>query len=322
MRRNFDDLMGSKPLPAAFHLFAAEQSYDRWARTATGVVAESARARVSGRPAAVWLGPWANAAEVARATAALSARQNRLFLLVLYNIPNRDCGGFSRGGADCAEEYRAWVKSIAEAVQGRPGARGMFIVEPDALAHALGMGAERAAEKEQRLRLLVETCSILRHACGDSYVYLDAGHPRWHIAETVGAELRRLRAWEVADGVALNVSNSVSTQECAQYGILIGDTAKWELGFIVDTSRNGAGPPVAATGIDQWANPPTLRLGVEGNTAFAKENGYSERLHAVVWVKIPGESDGEANGGPAAGEFWKTGLGRLLGLECKSGFSF
>jgi len=69
--------------------------------------------------------------------------------------------------------------------------------------------------------------------------------------------------------------------------------------FVVDTSRNGQGPwtPVASYPDPQdWCNPPDRGLGLKptadtGNTL----------IDAYLWIKIPGESDGECyrgTGGP------------------------
>lgn len=63
--------------------------------------------------------------------------------------------------------------------------------------------------------------------------------------------------------------------------------------FVIDTSRNGQGPwsppPDAPPGDPQdWCNPPDRGLGLR--PAATKHNGL---LDAVLWIKIPGESDGE-----------------------------
>lgn len=108
---------------------------------------------------------------------------------------------------------------------------------------------------------------------------------------------QRLREAGVEDatGFALNVSNFVDTSENVRYGRgitrLLGDGA----GFIIDTSRNGAG---AAPG-DEWCNPPGRKLG-----AAPTPDPPHEGVDALLWVKRPGESDGLCNGGPPAGEWW------------------
>jgi endoglucanase len=65
--------------------------------------------------------------------------------------------------------------------------------------------------------------------------------------------------------------------------------------FVIDTSRNGQGPwtPTASYPDPQdWCNPPERGLGVRptANTGVALLDGY-------LWVKIPGESDGQCSRG-------------------------
>jgi endoglucanase len=64
-------------------------------------------------------------------------------------------------------------------------------------------------------------------------------------------------------------------------------------GFVVDTSRNGLGSN------GEWCNPTGRALGrpATGDTGAAN-------VHAYLYVKRPGESDGTCNGGPAAGAWW------------------
>jgi endoglucanase len=65
--------------------------------------------------------------------------------------------------------------------------------------------------------------------------------------------------------------------------------------FVVDTSRNGVGPwqPPAdrpAGDPQDWCNPPDRGLGLRPTTDTGRE-----LLDAYLWVKIPGESDGQCN---------------------------
>jgi endoglucanase len=52
-------------------------------------------------------------------------------VLVLYNIPGRDCGSYSAGGAENTADYETWIDAIAGAI-GRQ--KVVIILEPDALA--------------------------------------------------------------------------------------------------------------------------------------------------------------------------------------------
>jgi len=62
--------------------------------------------------------------------------------------------------------------------------------------------------------------------------------------------------------------------------------------FVIDTSRNGQGPwtppPHPAGDAQDWCNPPDRGLGVRPTA-----NTGVSLLDAYLWVKIPGESDGQ-----------------------------
>lgn len=62
--------------------------------------------------------------------------------------------------------------------------------------------------------------------------------------------------------------------------------------FVIDTSRNGQGPWVAPAGVypdaENWCNPPGRGLGVRPTT----DTGNA-LVDALLWIKIPGESDGQ-----------------------------
>jgi endoglucanase len=66
--------------------------------------------------------------------------------------------------------------------------------------------------------------------------------------------------------------------------------------FVIDTSRNGQGPWTPPAGVypdpQDWCNPPDRGLGLRptADTGIAL-------LDAYLWVKIPGESDGECTRG-------------------------
>lgn len=70
--------------------------------------------------------------------------------------------------------------------------------------------------------------------------------------------------------------------------------------FVIDTSRNGRGPWAAPSGAypdaQDWCNPPDRGLGVRPTA-----NTGLQLVDAYLWVKIPGESDGQCyrgTGGP------------------------
>jgi endoglucanase len=70
--------------------------------------------------------------------------------------------------------------------------------------------------------------------------------------------------------------------------------------FVIDTSRNGLGPwqPPAGAYPDpqDWCNPPGRGLGLRPSASTGVD-----LLYAYLWVKIPGESDGECTRGLGPG---------------------
>ena len=65
--------------------------------------------------------------------------------------------------------------------------------------------------------------------------------------------------------------------------------------FVIDTSRNGQGPWTTSAGYpdaQDWCNPPDRGLGVRPTADTSVT-----LLDAYLWVKIPGESDGECTRG-------------------------
>ncbi len=67
-----------------------------------------------------------------------------------------------------------------------------------------------------------------------------------------------------------------------------------QLGLIVDTSRNGTGTRV-------WCNPDGQRTGQQPTTSA----GLGDDVDALLWVKPPGESDGDCGigAGTVSGQF-------------------
>jgi endoglucanase len=242
--------------------------------------------RIARQPVAVWKGDWNRdiRRDVDR-TVSQMAGAGALPLLVAYNIPQRDCGLYSAGGASDAHAYRAWIDEFARGVGDRSA---VVVLEPDALA---GMDCLAADRQEERLALL--RYAVEQFQGRGIHVYIDAGHARWHGPDEIA---RRLDAAGIrmAAGFSLNVSNFHPTLENVAYGAEISERASGAH-FVIDTSRNGIGVRSA----DDWCNPVDQGL---GNNPTA-DTGFA-LVDAFLWIKRPGESDGECNGGPAAGNWW------------------
>lgn len=254
-------------------------------------------AGIASQPSSQWLVDQAARGSVEQLSR-LAAEVDRTPVFVAYNIPHRDCGQYSAGGAADAAAYRSWITGVAEAIGDR---KAWVVLEPDAVAHTLdgcGVKGETAAERYGLLAFAVQELKKRPQV----RVYLDAGNPGWAQDPSAMAGALGKSGVAVADGFAVNVSNFYSTDRDAAYGAELS-AALGGKHFVIDTSRNGNGPLSS----EAWCNPPGRALG-EPPTAATGRPG----VDAYLWIKNPGESDGECGRGePRAGEFW---LPYALGL--------
>jgi endoglucanase len=209
-----------------------------------------------------------------------------LVVLVAYNIPERDCGGYSAGGAPSDTDYISWIQTFADAIG---DGKVIVILEPDAL---LETDCLSAAKLRSRFNLIAEAVTILKKNPYSS-VYIDAGNPSWVSAEKIVSRLKKAGI-EHADGFSLNVSNFESTEKNIAYGSEISQSLG-DKHFVIDTSRNGLGSN------GEWCNPPGRAVGREPTLSTGRQ-----LVDAYLWIKLPGGSDGECHGGPAAGEWWAS----------------
>ncbi len=242
-----------------------------------------------------WVGDWtAYVGDWVRRQTTAITNAGALPLYVAYNLPNRDCGQYSAGGAETGEAYKAWITDFARGINDR---KAVVILEPDGLGLLEGcLSPEDQAARLELYQFAVETFNTLPH----TYVYIDAGHSAWMPADVAAERLERAGV-DKAQGFALNTSNYRATDELVAYGkevsALVGGKH-----FVIDTSRNGNGPPTVddPKSEQSWCNPPGRALGSPPTTATA-----APIVDAYLWLKKPGESDGECNGGPKAGEWWQ-----------------
>lgn len=247
-------------------------------------------------PQAVWF-TRGDAEEVelaVRATVAEAGATGSIPILVAYNVPGRDCSQYSSGGSPTGDAYRAWIEAFA---RGLGDANAVVIVEPDGLAL---MPADCSQADAYDRTALVDYAAHALLASPNAAIYLDAGNSGWHPAAEMAA---RLVAAGVANvnGFALNVSNYHRTENEIRYGTEVaahiasiqGRAASSASHFVIDTSRNSRGPWTPPenhpTGDPQvWCNPPDRGLGARPTL----DTGVPS-VDAYLWIKIPGESDGE-----------------------------
>jgi endoglucanase len=263
--------------PTAFYADPYQQTI---LANATSPTDRALLAKLADQPTATWLtgGRW-DATTLARVVSGAAAA-GRTAVVVLYDIPNRDCGSYSAGGAP-VDGYLDWVRSIDAQLSGDV----WVILEPDALA------AATCGDAAQRYRLLHDAGVILRQS--GRRVYLDAGNSSWLAPADLAARLHQVGA-DAFDGISLNVSNFETTAHNVAYAKRVSAAFGAPLHVVIDTSRNGNGP----TADHQWCNPPGRAL---GEPARVVGDGT---VDALLWVKTPGGSDGTCNGAPGAGKFW------------------
>ena len=305
---------------------------------------------------AVWLvgGTPAEVRAVVRTAMAGARRQRSVPVIVAYNIPGRDCGGYSAGGAQTSEDYAAWIDEVA---RGIGSDKAVVILEPDGVALSPDKcgnvpDADKPARQAQRNAELNAALDRLERQPATS-VYLDAGHSHWL---SVGEIAERLVAAGLAkaQGFFLNTSNYRTTATELKFATWISkcvafandpEEGGWRLGnyawcasqyyspipdpannlvnpddiatwiytdawydasmgsaaptahFVVDTSRNAQGPwqPTASYPDAQtWCNPPGRGVGPRPTASTS-----TPLADALLWIKVPGESDGSCNRGIA-----------------------
>ena len=230
---------------------------------------------ITSRPQARWLNGPKDLAKLP-GLVGRARRQRALLVLVAYYVPNRGCSSADQG-APSSSHYRRWIERL---IHHLGATRAAIVVEPDAVA-ADCFDTKRASLLKR---------SVKRLADAGQYVYLDAGHARWR---STGEMAQRLlgAGIQYAQGFSVNVANRQTTRQSYRWGRELSDL----LGrreFVIDTSRNGLGPPPNEPGRDdEWCNPRRQALGQAPTTRTSMPG-----LAALLWIKLPGESDGMCGG--------------------------
>jgi endoglucanase len=253
------------------------------------------KAGIADRPIARWFnGDGADASD-ARDYVSAASRARKLPVLVFYHLPERGCQPGE--GAASTAAYRAWIDAMVASIGTRPA---VVVLEPDALSQ---VDCLSSSAQSTRLSLFSYAVDRLRSSAPNTWTYLDAGHDDWTPAATMAKRLKAAGI-EHARGFALNVSNYQSTARNVSYAQAVNAALGSAKHFVIDTSRNGN--PLNG---DDWCNPTGQRIGA------APRVGGAAGLDLQLWVKPPGESDGDCGigAGTTAGEFSPTIALKLLG---------
>jgi endoglucanase len=215
-----------------------------------------------------------------------AAAVGKIPILVVYNIPNRDCSGASSGGLPNHTAYRAWITQFAAGLKGRPAA---IVLEPDVLA--IMTNCLNASQQNDVYASMAFAGKTLRSASSQAKVYFDIGNSAWLSPSDAAARLNRADVANSADGIALNVSNYRSTAETTNYlHQVLSATGVSRLKGVIDTSRNGNGPAGS-----EWCDPSGRAIGTPSTNVTS-----DSAVAAYLWIKLPGEADGCIAG---AGQF-------------------
>lgn len=257
------------PLPSEAKLYRPKMTQvTEWARNnkrATWLTP------ITNEPIAIWVNGTNDLESVGRNSAAASSTET-LMTVVMYSVPRRGCSDTE--GTKTAEEYQALVAKVINILSSPT----MVVLEPDAVAAQCF-----TPERGQLLATATETFAKAGH-----YVFIDAGHPNWLSSGAIAGRLRQ-SGINAATGFALNVSNRHSVEASRHYGEEVSGLVGGRP-YVVDSSRSGGKLSKDDSGNEIWCNPPDQALGPRPSY---KKVGHNI---ALLWVKAPGESDGNWEG--------------------------
>src|SRR5256885_13597936 len=224
---------------------AAKRQADAWRRSLPSDA--QLMDKIAAQPVAQWLGGWN--VDIGRDVADAVSRitgSRALPVFVAYNIPGRDCGEYSAGGANGSNAYKKWIRSFANGIGNR---KAVVILEPDALA---GVSCLSPGLQQERVDLIHDAVRVLRTK--GAAVYIDAGHARWVAPQEIASRLKRAGIAE-ADGFSLNISNFLANSVNIAYGTQVSKLVGGKH-FIIDTGRNVQNDTKGG----YWFNPTCQRL--------------------------------------------------------------
>ena len=188
-------------------------------------------------PRAAWFGDGTpdDVRKAVRKTMSAADTQQRVPVLVAYNLPYRDCSQYSAGGAADTAAYKAWIDGFA---RGIGNGKAIVILEPDGLgiipynttingsedwckptvtdASGNTVPAPGASPAERYAQVNYAVDSLAAHA-PHAMVYLDGSNSGWLSPGDAAYRLTKAGVLR-ARGFFLNVSNYQLTSQSIQYG--------------------------------------------------------------------------------------------------------
>jgi cellulose 1,4-beta-cellobiosidase len=257
--------------------------------------------------------------------------------LVLYNMPDRDCSaGESAGeltGQDGLRRYKAeYVDAWFDRLRRASDLEFAVVVEPDTIGNLVTNQGNEYCAKVKPIYEEAYAYALKKLQLPNVHLYVDASHGGWLgwpdnlvlAAEQLAAIVRKAGDKVKIRGFSTNVSNynpfkatvrepytewSPSWDEDNYTRSLAAQLALHDLptNFIVDQSRVHL--PGAREEWGEWCNVDPAGLGSPERTET--DNPF---VDALVWIKPPGESDGECGmeGAPRAGAWFNEYVAMLV----------
>ncbi|KAF7549557.1 hypothetical protein G7Z17_g6304 [Cylindrodendrum hubeiense] len=278
----------------------------------------------------VWISNTSNLPDIDQAIASARAKEKstkvqQIVGLVLYNIPGRDFSGGLSGSQflptkEGLTAYKeTFVKPFAAKVAAAKDLNFAIILEPDVIGNLVTNTDSKFVREYAPIYERGTALAIMSLQFSHVALYIDAANSGWTgwdgTLEPTAKWLAKIlkRAKDASEGRTIkirgfstNVSNfnwfnanprenftqwSRSWDESHYIWSLVPylKQAGLPLRFIVDQGRVAL-PGARKSGAD-WANVAPSRFGIRPGTAV--QNQY---VDSIVWVKPPGESDGEGMG--------------------------
>ena len=165
-------------------------------------------------------------------------------VLVVNNLPYRDCSQYSAGGVRDGAVYRSWLDGF---VRGIGNNRAVVILEPDSLGiipnntsldgsidwcHPTVTNSDGkpvaapGTTADERYALLTGAIDRLAGGAPNALVYLDATHGGWVAVGEIAYRLSRAGV-DRTRGFAVNVANYQPTAESVKYGTWISKCLRY-----------------------------------------------------------------------------------------------
>ncbi|CAK4174732.1 unnamed protein product [Aphanomyces euteiches] len=229
----------------------------------------------------------------------LAACTNAIPTIVVYGLPNKDCsGGFSNSGNNKnTQQYSAWVQTLVKQVGNK---EVICILEPDAVGLVTNGSCGVTNGYQNNLKVALGLLSTNPNA----HIYVDVAS--WASQSAAVHPQRLEEGWSSPRHCHQHVQHRATSQLnslCQTYSSATGG-----LHCVFDTYRNFNGASSS-----EWCNARLAGMGVPPTS-----NTGNPLVDHFLWIKVPGESDGQCTGqsadamiGPAAGSFFHDGFKTL-----------